>query len=175
MRDAVKRDAILTTGSRLHICSSEDESEQRRASSVWQVCKSLLLPIRLHTTIFNSKDTSTPAGISKSDETPPFANGANFLTPEICSPGNSEDVFAFEQQHSRQDSSGDKNKFGPISKMGNGYMRRLLVVGVTSGIRRADPNPSATGAWVRLLLVRNLKRLTTVALAARQRGSPRQL
>jgi len=65
----------------------------------------------------------------------------------------------------RQNSSGGKDKLGRISKMGDGYLRRLLVTGATSVIRRADTNPSATGAWVRALLARKSKRLTTVAMA----------
>lgn len=65
----------------------------------------------------------------------------------------------------RQNSSGGKDKLGRISKMGDGYLRRLLVVGATSVIRRAETNPSATGAWVRSLLASKSKRLTTVAMA----------
>lgn len=49
--------------------------------------------------------------------------------------------------------------------MGDGYLRRLLVVGATSVIRRAGMNTSATGAWVRSLLERKPARLTTVAMA----------
>ena len=52
----------------------------------------------------------------------------------------------------RQNSSGGKARLGRISKMGDGYLRRLLVVGATSVIRRAGSNTSATGAWVRSLL-----------------------
>ena len=37
----------------------------------------------------------------------------------------------------RQNSSGGKDRLGHISKMGNGYLRRLLVVGATSVTRRA--------------------------------------
>lgn len=65
----------------------------------------------------------------------------------------------------RQNSSGGKDRLGRISKMGDGYLRRLLVVGATSVIRRADTNPSATGAWVRSLLTRKPVRVTTVAMA----------
>lgn len=65
----------------------------------------------------------------------------------------------------RQNSSGGKERLGRISKMGDGYLRRLLVVGATSVIRRADTNPSATGAWLRSLLATKSKRLTTVAMA----------
>jgi transposase len=65
----------------------------------------------------------------------------------------------------RQSSSGGKERLGPISKMGNGYLRRLLVVGATSVIRRARNNPTRTGAWVRSLLERKPARVTTVAMA----------
>lgn len=49
--------------------------------------------------------------------------------------------------------------------MGDGYLRRLLVVGATSVIRRAGTNRSATGAWVRRLLERKPARVATVAMA----------
>jgi transposase len=49
--------------------------------------------------------------------------------------------------------------------MGDGYLRRLLVVGATSVVRRADKNTSATGAWVRCLLERKPSRVVTVAVA----------
>ena len=65
----------------------------------------------------------------------------------------------------RQNSSGGKDKLGRISKMGNGYLRRLLVIGATSVIRRVRTNDTATGAWVRSLLERKPARVTTVAMA----------
>jgi transposase len=65
----------------------------------------------------------------------------------------------------RQSSSGGKERLGRISKMGNSYLRRLLVVGATSVIRRAGSNATRTGAWVRSLLERKSVRLTTVAVA----------
>ena len=65
----------------------------------------------------------------------------------------------------RQNSSGGKDRLGHISKMGNGYLRRLLVVGATSVTRRAGTIDSRTGAWVRSLLERKPARLVTVAIA----------
>lgn len=65
----------------------------------------------------------------------------------------------------RQNSSGGKDKLGRISKMGDGYLRKLLVVGATSVIRRVRTNDTATGAWVRSLLERKPARVTTVAIA----------
>lgn len=65
----------------------------------------------------------------------------------------------------RQNSSGGKDRLGGVSKMGNGYLRRLLVVGATSVTRHATNNNSRTGAWVRSLMERKPKRLVTVAIA----------
>ena len=65
----------------------------------------------------------------------------------------------------RQNSSGGKERLGRISKMGDRYLRKLLVVGATSVLRRAGSNPSVTGAWVRSLRQRKPARVTTVAIA----------
>jgi len=65
----------------------------------------------------------------------------------------------------RQNSSGGKERLGRVSKMGNGYLRRLLVVGATSVTRRAGTTDTRTGAWVRSLLDRKPTRLVTVAIA----------
>jgi transposase len=65
----------------------------------------------------------------------------------------------------RQNSSGGKNRLGRISKMGDGYLRRLLVVGATAVVRRVNSNTSATGVWVRCLLERKPTRVATVAVA----------
>jgi transposase len=65
----------------------------------------------------------------------------------------------------RQNSSGGKDRLGHISKMGNGYLRRLLIVGATSVTRRAEATDTRTGTWVRSLLGRKPTRLVTVAIA----------
>ena len=65
----------------------------------------------------------------------------------------------------RQNSSGGKDRLGRISKMGDGYLRRLLVVGATSVVRQAGANTSTTGAWERGLLARMPTRVVTVAIA----------
>ena len=49
--------------------------------------------------------------------------------------------------------------------MGNGYLRRLLVIGATSVTRRAETTDTRTGAWVRSLMGRKPTRLVTVAIA----------
>jgi len=78
---------------------------------------------------------------------------------------NGRQFSAFLGLVPRQSSSGGKERLGRISKMGDGYLRRLLVVGATSVVRRAGSNLSATGAWVRSLLEHKPTRLVTVAVA----------
>ena len=65
----------------------------------------------------------------------------------------------------RQNSSGGKDRLGHITKMGDRYPRKLLVVGATSVIRRAETNTTQTGTWVRSLMERKPARLVTVAMA----------
>jgi transposase len=65
----------------------------------------------------------------------------------------------------RQNSSGGKDRLGRISKMGNGYLRKLLVVGATSVIRRARTSTSPSSNWIKALLDRRPARLATVAQA----------
>ena len=66
----------------------------------------------------------------------------------------------------RQNSSGGKTSLGRISKMGDRYLRKLLVVGMTSVMWAARrPNAGPAFAWARALLERRPARLVTVALA----------
>jgi transposase len=65
----------------------------------------------------------------------------------------------------RQNSSGGKERLGRISKMGDGYLRKLLVVGATSVIRRARTGAVGAAPWIRALLERRPARVVTVAMA----------
>jgi transposase len=65
----------------------------------------------------------------------------------------------------RQNSSGGKERLGRISKMGDGYLRTLLVVGATAVIRYARTKTAAEVAWVQDLLARKPARVVSVALA----------
>ena len=66
-----------------------------------------------------------------------------------------------------QNSSGGKEKMGRISKMGDRYLRRLLVVGMTSLIRRARTAPASVDPRIPTLLERRPARVVTVAIANR--------
>jgi error-prone DNA polymerase len=65
----------------------------------------------------------------------------------------------------RQRSTGGRTRLGRITKTGNREIRRLLVLGATSMVYRAEHWSSAAGAWTRGLLERRPVRLVTVALA----------
>jgi transposase len=64
----------------------------------------------------------------------------------------------------RQDSTGGKQKLGPISKQGDRYLRRILVVGAHSVLRRAKLNPEKY-PWLTQLLARRPFKIVAVALA----------
>ena len=63
-------------------------------------------------------------------------------------------------------SSGGKEKLGGISKQGDNYLRRLLVVGATSVIRVARRQTSSR-LWATKLLERKPVRVVSVALASK--------
>jgi transposase len=65
----------------------------------------------------------------------------------------------------RQNSTGGKTRLGRITKAGNREIRRLLVLGATSMVARADGWNSAVGGWLRSILQRRPARLVTAALA----------
>jgi len=64
----------------------------------------------------------------------------------------------------RQDSTGGKQKLGPISKQGDQYLRRILVVGAHAVLRRAKQNPEKY-PWITQLLARRPFKVVAVALA----------
>lgn len=64
-----------------------------------------------------------------------------------------------------QKSSGGKERQGRISKMGDKYLRKLLVVGMTSLVRRAKYNPESVDPYLASLLARKPTRVATVAMA----------
>src|SRR5271169_4177078 len=64
----------------------------------------------------------------------------------------------------RQDSTGGKQKLGPISKQGDRYLRRILVIGAVSVLRRAMQNPEKY-PWLTQLLARRPFKVVAIALA----------
>ncbi|MBC2650166.1 IS110 family RNA-guided transposase [Novosphingobium aerophilum] len=65
----------------------------------------------------------------------------------------------------KQHSSGGKERMGGISKMGDRYLRHLLVVGATAVIRYTRRKTTTVSAWAAQLLERKPARLVSVAVA----------
>jgi len=91
---------------------------------------------------------------------------ATALAASIADPGQFRSGREFSASLGlvpRQNSSGGKDRLGRISKIGDRYLRKLLVVGATSVVRRA--RGAKSNPWVGKLLERKPTRLVTVALA----------
>jgi transposase len=65
----------------------------------------------------------------------------------------------------RQNSSGGKQTLGGITKQGNRYIRKLLVLSATSLLRSVSKRKGALADWISALLAKKPARLVTVALA----------
>ena len=65
----------------------------------------------------------------------------------------------------RQNSTGGKERLGRISKMGDRYIRRLLVLGMTSRIKQIQQRPDQFDPWFAEILDRKPAKLAAVAMA----------
>jgi transposase len=93
--------------------------------------------------------------------------GATAITAVVTDPKafrSGRDFAAWIGLVPRQDSTGGKQKLGPISKQGDRYLRRILVVGAHSVLRRAKHNPEKY-PWLTRLLARRPFKVVAVALA----------
>jgi len=93
--------------------------------------------------------------------------GASAITATVTDPDafrSGRDFAAWIGLVPRQDSTGGKPKLGPISKQGDRYLRRILVVGAHSVLRRAKQNPEKY-PWLTRLLTRRPFKVVAVALA----------
>ncbi len=75
------------------------------------------------------------------------------------------DLSAFLGITPRQNSSGGKQKLGSITKQGNKYIRKLLVLGSTSLLNVFKKRQGALKDWIENLLLKKSPRLVTVAIA----------
>jgi len=65
----------------------------------------------------------------------------------------------------QQQSTGGKTKLVGISKQGDRYLRRLLVVGATAVMRHIKDKPTPMADWIRKLSEKKPFRVVSVALA----------
>ena len=93
--------------------------------------------------------------------------GASTITAVVPDPTvfrSGRDFAAWIGLVPREDSTGGKRKLGPISKQGDRYLRRILVVGAHSVLRRAKQSPEKY-PWITKLLARRPFKVVAIALA----------
>jgi len=88
---------------------------------------------------------------------------ANIPDPSIFRSGR--DMSAWIGLVPKQNSTGGKQKLGSISKAGNRYLRKLLVVGALSVIKRAKKLGYTKHPWLVQLMERRSTKIAAVALA----------
>ena len=94
--------------------------------------------------------------------------GATALAASVTDPGqfrSGRQFAAWLGLTPLQNSSGGKEQLGRISKMGDKYLRKLLVIGATSLVRRAKHKPETVDPRLADLLARKPVRVATVAMA----------
>ena len=93
--------------------------------------------------------------------------GATAIAATVPDPkvfGSGRDFAAWIGLVPREDSTGGKQKLGPISKRGDRYLRRILVVGACAVLRYARHKPEKY-PWLTKLLERKPFEVVAVALA----------
>lgn len=93
--------------------------------------------------------------------------GATAIVATITDPSafrTGRDLAAWVGLVPRQNSSGGKERLGGISKQGDRYLRKLLVVGASAVLRHARANPDKH-PWLIALLARRPAKVAIVALA----------
>jgi transposase len=96
---------------------------------------------------------------------PLIASAVLAIAPDPRQFASGRDFAAWLGLTPRQNSTGGKDKLGKITKQGNQYLRKLLVLAATSLSRIVGSRTGALAEWILQLLARKSKRLTTVALA----------
>lgn len=100
---------------------------------------------------------------------PVTASAIVSTVPDMRVFSNRREFAAFLGLTTRQRSSGGKERFGRTTKMGDRYLRKLLVVGATAVLRHAKGHSDALRRWARSMLehktVKYAFKLIAVALA----------
>jgi len=96
---------------------------------------------------------------------PIIASAVMALAPDAKQFLSGRDFAAWLGLTPRQNSTGGKDRLGSITKQGNRYLRKLLVLASTSLLRIVGSRTGALSEWILGLLAKKSRRLTTVALA----------
>jgi transposase len=93
--------------------------------------------------------------------------GATAITATVTDPSafkSGRDLAAWIGLVPRKDSTGGKQRLGPISKQGDRYLRRILIVGAHAVLKQARAHPDKH-PWLTQLLARKPAKVAAVALA----------
>jgi transposase len=85
--------------------------------------------------------------------------------PDVSGFSSPREFAAFLGLTPRQHSSGGQERLGRISKMGNRYLRKLLVVGAHAVLFHRKAHDDALRIWARKLIEKKPFKLVAVALA----------
>ena len=100
---------------------------------------------------------------------PVTASAIVSTVPDMSAFASGRDFSAFLGLTPRQDSTGGKQRLGHITKMGDRYLRKLLVVGACATLAHRKGHDDALRLWASALLgrktVKHKFKLTAVALA----------
>ena len=155
--------AIVKRGDDVAIAGADAAGRCGRSSLNWRRCSSRsVTSTRIHAqhrASEASRRLETIPGIGVIGAT---AIAATVTDPARSSPGR--ELAAWIGLVPRQNSTGGKQKLGGISKQGDRYLRRLLVVGATAVIRHARRHPDKH-PWIMKLLARKPAKVVAVALA----------
>ena len=104
---------------------------------------------------------------------PVGASAIDAMLPDPQLFRSGRDFAAWVALTPREDRTGKTIKRGPIAKKGDGYLRRLLVLGATSYLARVRRGQAkGASAWVLKMAAHPKRKLAAVALANRRRASP---
>ena len=93
---------------------------------------------------------------------------ASAIAASVPDPGvfrSGRDFAAFLGLTPSQDSTGGKTKLGPITKKGDRYLRKSLVIGCTATLRVAHKRKGSLAEWIARLRTKMSERDLSVALA----------
>jgi transposase len=141
------RDALTEVAGQIESCSQRIEGLEKKM-------------VAWHRTNEPSRNLATIPGIGPITAT---VLAATVPDPSIFK--NGRHLAAWLGLVPRQNSSGGKDRLGHITKAGDTYIRRLLVIGATSVIRYARDKAPGEAMWLKNLLERKPPRLAAVALA----------
>ena len=100
---------------------------------------------------------------------PLTASAVLSTVPDMSAFASGREFAAFLGLTPRQHSSGGKERLGRITKMGDRYLRKLLVVGACAVLRHREGHYDALRRWAKAMLDRKTEKykfkLTAVALA----------